>query len=172
MRDDTGRELSALRTPKLAVVVHMIAGLVRRRALSVPVAFAMLLSTAVTAQLIASDQPASEVSPPIGTRVIHVVPPYPYGMYAPPDVEPAVPSCYRIGRCSAHDLYRFRGRPNWLTRLAPEAPQESVTEAAWMPYWWILGPPTSEENILPQYRAASQVREEYRAVSRPIDGRN
>ncbi len=147
----------------------MIAGVVRTRALSLPGAFGLLLSMAATAQgPIASDQPASEAGPPLGPTMMHVVP-YPYGMHALPDVAPEVPSCYRIGRCSAYDLYRFRDRPNRLTRLAPEAPPESVAEAASIPYRWFLVPATPEENILPQYRAASQVRDEYRAVGRPID---
>jgi hypothetical protein len=172
MHDHTDTESPALLKPSLAVAVNLIATAVRRRTLSLPGALGVLLSTAVTAQgLIASDQSAYEASPPIGTTMMQVVP-YPYGMYALPDAEPAVPSCYRIGRCSAHDLYRFRDRPNWLTRLAPEAPRERVAEVVWIPYRWFLVPPTPEENILPRYRAASQVRDEYRAVSRPIDGPN
>ena len=128
----------ALRKPNLAVVVNLIPGVVSTRALSLPGAFGVLLSMAATAQgLIASDQPASEAGPPIGPTMMQAVP-YPYGMHALPDVAPAVPSCYRIGRCSAYDLYRFRDRPNWLTRLAPEAPPESGAEAAWIPYRWFL----------------------------------
>jgi len=161
----------ALRKPNLAVVVNMFAG-VLTRALSFPGAFGVLLSMAATAQgLIASDQLVSEAGPPIGLTMMQVAP-YHYGMYALPDVGPAVPSCYRIGRCSADDLYRFRDRPNWLTRLAPEAPPESVAEAASIPYRWFFVPVTPEENILPQYRAASQVRDEFRAVGRPIDSPN
>ena len=92
-------------------------------------------------------------------------------MYAWPGVEPAVPySCYRIGRCSAYDLYYFRDRPNRLTRLAPEAPAESVESPPSIHYQWFFVPVTPEENILPKYRTASQVRDEYRAVGRPIDG--
>jgi len=161
----------APRKPNLAVVVNMFAG-VLTRALSFPGAFGVLLSMAATAQgLIASDQLVSEAGPPIGLTMMQVAP-YHYGMYALPDVGPAVPSCYRIGRCSADDLYRFRDRPNWLTRLAPEAPPESVAEAASIPYRWFFVPVTPEENILPQYRAASQVRDEFRAVGRPIDSPN
>jgi hypothetical protein len=149
--------------------VNLLAGVVSTRALSLPGAFGVLLSMAATAQgLIASDQPASGVGPPIGPTMMLVVP-YSYGTYALPEVAPAFPSCYRIGRCSTYDLYRFRDRPNRLTRLAPEAPPESVAEAARIPYRWFLVPATPEENILPQYRAASQVRDEYRAVGRPID---
>jgi len=100
--------------------------------------------------------------------------PYPDEMYPPSGVAPAVPyaSCYRVGRCSADDLYRFRDRPNRLTRLAPEAPPETVTWPASVQYIWFFVPVTPEENILPKYRTSSQVRDEYRAVGRPIDGPN
>jgi hypothetical protein len=174
MLDDADNDVTVRRAPRkpnLAVVVNWIAGVVTRT-LSLPGAFGVLFSMAATAQgLIASDQPASAAGPPIGPTMMQLVP-YPYGMYALPDVGPAVPSCYRIGRCSADDLYRFRDRPNRLTRLAPEAPPESVAEAASIPYRWFFVPATPEENILPQYRAASQVRDEYRAVGRPIDSPN
>lgn len=149
-------------------LVNVIAAVASARALRLPAAFGLLFSMAAMAQgLIASDQLASEVGPPTGPTMMQVIP-HPYGMYA----APAVPSCYRIGRCSAYDLYRFRDRPNRLTRLAPEAPPESVADAAWIPYRWFLVPATPEENILPEYRAASQVRDEYRAVGRPIDSPN
>jgi hypothetical protein len=100
--------------------------------------------------------------------------PYPDEKYTPSGVAPAVPyaSCYRVGRCSADDLYRFRDRPNRLTRLAPEAPPETVTWPASVQYIWFFVPVTPEEDILPKYRTASQVRDEYRAVGRPIDGPN
>jgi hypothetical protein len=119
--------------------------------------------------MMASDQPApvrARLMEPTMMRV-----PYPDEMYAPPGGAPEAPyaSCYRVGRCSAYDLYRFRDRPNWLTRLAPEAPSDSD---AWQadPYMWVFVPVTPEENIRPKYRTASQVRDEHRAVSRPIDG--
>ena len=137
-------------------------------------AIGVLLSMSAAAQgLIASDQPASVIDPSMEPTMMRIVP-YPDEMYTPPGVAPAVPfaSCYRIGRCSAYDLYRFRDRPNRLTRLAPEAPPESVAEGASVPYRWVFVPATPEENIRPQYRAASQVRDEYRAVGRPIDGPN
>ena len=174
MLDDADNDVTVRRAPRkpnLAVVVNWIAGVVTR-ALSLPGAFGVLLSMAATAQgLTASDQPASAAGPPIGPTMMQLVP-YPNGMHARPDAGPAVPSCYRIGRCSADDLYRFRDRPNRLTRLAPEAPSESAAEATSIPYRWFLVPVTPEENITPQYRAASQVRDEYRAVGRPIDGPN
>ena len=172
----------ALRKPSLGVVVNLTTWAVstggtpgRGRALALPGALGVLLSMSPAAAqgLIGSDQPASVASPPIEPTMMWVVP-YPAEMYALPGVARAVPyaSCYRVGRCSANDLYRFRDRPNRLTRLAPEAPPESVVGPASIPYLWSRVPATPEENILPQYRAASQVRDEYRAVGRPIDGPN
>ncbi len=89
-------------------------------------AVAMLLWMSGAAQgPIAADQPASVTGPSMGATMMRFVP-YPYEMYTLPGSAPAVPyaSCYRVGRCSAYDLYRFRDRPNRLTRLAPEAPPE------------------------------------------------
>jgi hypothetical protein len=77
-------------------------------------------------------------------------------------------SCYRLGRCSAYDLYQFRDRPNRLTRLAPAAPAQSDEQLSPIDYAWFFVQVTPEENILPKYRAASQVRDEHRAVSRPF----
>jgi hypothetical protein len=84
----------------------------------------------------------------------------------------APPSCYRIGRCSAYDLYRFRDRPNRLTRLAPEAPPQIGAQPPSIHYLWFLVPVTPAENILPEYRTASQIRDEYHAVGTPIDDPN
>jgi hypothetical protein len=136
-------------------------------------AVGMLLSMSAAAQgPIASDQPASVTGPSMEPTMMRVVP-YPEEMYTLPGVAPAVPySCYRVGRCSAYDLHRFRDRPNRLTRLAPEAPPESVALPPSIHYLWVFVPATPEENILPKYRTASQVRDEYRAVGRPIDGPN
>jgi len=135
-----------------------------------PGAVGVLLSMLAAAQgSIASDQPSSVTGPHVEPTMMRVVP-YPDEMYTLS--APAVPSCYRIGRCSANDLYRFRERPNRLTRLAPEAPLESFARPASVQYLWFLAPVTPEENILPRYRTASQVRDEYRAVGRPIDGPN
>ena len=139
-----------------------------------PGAVGVLLAMSAAAQgLIASDQPTSVTGPPVEPTMMLVVP-YPDEMYTLSGVAAAVPyaSCYRIGRCSANDLYRFRDRPNRLTRLAPEAPPGSAAWPASVRYMWLLVPVTSEENILPKYRTASQVRDEYRAVGRPIDGPN
>jgi len=137
-------------------------------------AVGVLLSVSVAAQeTIATDQPVSVTGPSMEPTMMRVVP-YPDEMYMPPGVAASVPyaSCYRVGRCSANDLYRFRDRPNRLTRLAPEAPPESVVWPSSIKYLWFLVPVTPEENILPKYRMAGQVRDEYRAVGRPIDDPN
>ena len=139
-----------------------------------PGAVGLLLSMPAAAQgLITSEQPPSVTGPPVEPTMMRVVP-YPDEMYTLSGGAPAVPypSCYRIGRCSANDLYRFRDRPNRLTRLAPEAPPESFARPASVQYIWFLAPVTPEENILPKYRTTSQVRDEYRVVGRPIDGPN
>ena len=137
---------------------------------AVPGALGVLLSISAAAQgPIASDQPASS-GPFMEPTMMRVVP-YPDEIYALPEVAPVVTySCYRIGRCSAYDLYRFRNRPNRLTRLAPEAPSETGASPPSIHYQWVFVPITPEENILPTYRTASQVRDEYRAVGRRIDG--
>ena len=139
---------------------------------AIPGALAMLLSMPAAAQgPIASDQPASGTGPFMEPTMMRVVPD-PDEMYPVPGIAPALPySCYRIGRCSAYDLYRFRDRPNWLTRRAPGAPPESGTaDGTVSSYSWFFVPVTPEENILPKYRTASQVRAEHRSVSRPIQG--
>ena len=133
-------------------------------------AVGVLLSMSAAGQgPIASDQPVSVTDAPAEPTMMRVVP-YPDEIGTAPADAPA--SCYRIGRCSAYDLYRFRDRPNRLTRLAPEAPPESGARPPTIHYLWFLVPVTPEENILPKYRAASQVRDEYRAVGTPIDGPN
>lgn len=138
----------------------------------VPGAIWMLLSISAVAQGIrASDQPASVTTRLMGLTIMQVVP-FPEQMDGLPGPEVPYPSCYRVGRCSAYDVYRFRDRPNWVTRLAPEAPVDSAAWQASVPYMWVFVPVTPEENIVPKYRMASQVREEHRAVSRPIDGPN
>ena len=139
----------------------------------VPGAVGMLLSISAAAQgPIASDQPAFVTGRPMGPTMMRVVP-YADEMYTLPGVAPAVQySCYRVGRCSAYELYYFRDRPNRLTRLAPEAPPENIALPPSVQYMWTFVPITPEENILPKYRTASQVRDEYRAVGRPIDGPN
>ena len=130
----------------------------------------VLLSTSVAGQgPIAADRPVSVTSMPAAATLMRVVT-YPDDLYLLPQDAP--PACLRIGRCSAHDLYRFRDRPNRLTRLAPEAPPESSVRPPLIPYVWVLVPVTPEENILPKYRTASQVRDEYRGVGTPIDGPN
>jgi hypothetical protein len=78
------------------------------------------------------------------------------------------PSCYRYGRCSAAEIARYRHRVDRLERLAPSAPADPQT---WEPYGWRapLVPPTPEENIHPEYRGASVVREEYAGSGRPVE---
>lgn len=139
----------------------------------VPGAVGILLSMLATGQgLSALDQPTFSTAPPVEPMMMPV--PYADETFPVFRAAPALPyaSCYRVGRCSANDLYRFRDRPNRLTRLAPEAPPESVAWPGAVRYTWFLVPVTPEENILPKYRTASQVRDEYRAVSRSIDGPN
>jgi hypothetical protein len=139
-------------------------------AMTLPIAFVMLISGSAAAQeAIAHDQPAIVERTPTGPTMTWIIP-YPAEAYALPDAAPAVPySCYRIGRCSAYDLYRFRDRPNRLTRLAPAAPRASIATPLWMPFPPSFVTVTPDENIAPPYKAASQVRDEYRAVGRPID---
>src|ERR1700746_4059311 len=91
-----------------------------------------LLSTLATAQgFIGFDEPASFIGPRAEPMMMPVAP-YADEAYPLSGVAPTLPyaSCYRMGRCSLNDLYRFRDRPNRLTRLAPQAPEES---AAWPP---------------------------------------
>jgi hypothetical protein len=162
-----------LRRKIVVLVVATLASVAAIQAI-LPDAFGVLLSMSAAAQgPIASDHPASVTSPLMEPTMMRVVP-YPDEMYTLPGVAPAVPyaSCYRVGRCSAYDLYRFRDRPNRLTRLAPEAPPESVAAPASIQYQWFVVPVTPEENILPKYRTASQVRDEYLSVGRPIDDPN
>lgn len=135
-------------------------------------AILMMLSISAAAQRVVEyDQPASTIDPSAEPTMMRIVP-YRDETYPAPDLAPAVPSCYRVGRCSAYDIYRFRDRPNRLTRLAPEAPPESAVRPASNAYLWMFVPVTPEENILPKYRNASQVREEYRAVGRLIGDPN
>jgi len=135
-------------------------------------AVGMLLSLLAAAQgSTASDQTAPGTGPLMQPTMMRAVP-YSEEMYPLAGVSPEAPySCYRIGRCSAYDLYRFRDRPNRLTRLAPEAPPETAALPLSSLYLWVFVPVTSEENIIPKYRTASQVRDEYSQVGRRIDGR-
>ena len=121
--------------------------------------------SAVGQERIASDRPVSITGASAEPTFMRVVP-YRDEFSALPEDAPA--SCYRIGRCSAYDLYRFRDRPNRLTRLAPQAPPESGTQVPPTRYLWVFVPVTPEENIHSKYRTASQVRDEYRAAGTPI----
>jgi hypothetical protein len=107
--------------------------------------------------------------------------PYPYGAYGPyaivdpwavmplvprsPDIWP---SCYRYGRCSTADIAAYRYRVDRLERLAPSAPVDVPPVGPLRP---AEPPPTAEEDIRPEYRAASVVKEEYRETGRPRNGR-
>ena len=87
---------------------------------------------------LAPDPPDSSPGPFMRPAMMRVVP-YADEMHASPAVEAEVSySCYRIGRCSACHLYRFRDRPNRLTRLAPEAPPETVEPSPSIQYLWVL----------------------------------
>jgi hypothetical protein len=125
--------------------------------------------SAAGAGTIASDQPPSITGLSPELTMMRVVP-YPDETdRSSRGVPPTAYSCYRVGRCSAYDLYRFRDRPNRLTRLAPQAPGERVARPPSILYLGVGVPITPDENILPKYRTASQVRDEYRTAGRPID---
>jgi hypothetical protein len=144
------------------------------RASTLAVCLLMLLSTSAISQgPVASDPLAAASDTPYGLTMMQPLS-YPHEGIALPEIAPGVPyaSCYRIGRCSALDLYRFRDRPNRLTRLAPEAPSDTIAGNGWNPYRWVLVPITPDENVLPRYRDAGQVRAEYRTVGMPIDNPN
>ena len=122
---------------------------------------ALLLSMSAAAHGPSVNPPTSAAGPSFEPTMVQV---------SSPDKEYAAPyACYRVKRCSAYDLYTFAGRPNWLTRRAPEAPAGSDQWPLSIEYEWFFAPVTPAENILPKYRAASQVRDEYHAVGRPID---
>ena len=103
-------------------------------------AVGVLLSMSAAGQgPIASDQPVSGIGAPTEPTMMRVAP-YPGEMHTLHGDAP--PSCLRIGRCSAYDLYRFRDRPNRLTRLAPEAPTEGGAGPPSIHYLWFLVPVT------------------------------
>jgi hypothetical protein len=105
-----------------------------------------------------------------------VVPPFAYGYpyyggYFFPDplrFEAGLPSCYRFGRCSLRDVEFFRDRPHRLDRLAPTAPKGASAPSG-HPDLVFPGyaPPTPEANIQPEYRGASQPREEFSGSGQP-----
>lgn len=105
----------------------------------------------------------------------------PYGVYAPyaivdpwatvpgvPRIPDAAPSCYRIGRCSPAEMAAYRYRVERLDRLAPAAPPGAEVLHSFRPP---APPPTAVEDIRPEYRDSSVVKEEYRGSGRPVDGR-
>jgi len=142
----------------------------RQFRLVIPTVAGMLLSMSVAAQgSIAPDRPVFIPRPSFEPTMMRLDP-YADETDALPGLEPY--SCYRVRRCSAHDLYYFADRPNRLTRLAAEAPLQTVAWQDSVPYVWVFAPVTPEGNILPSLRRTSQVRDEYRAVGTPIDDPN
>ncbi len=79
------------------------------------------------------------------------------------------PSCYRYGRCSPAEMAAYRYRVERLERLAPAAPPD--TSVQHQPGPFVPPPPTAEQDIRPEFRGSSVVKEEYRESGRPIDGR-
>jgi hypothetical protein len=100
--------------------------------------------------------------------VVPYAPLYGYGgagfLYPPPRSD-GLPSCYRAGRCTLEDLYALGGRPNRLDRLAPTAPDPPY---AGRPLDRPANvPPTAAEEIRPEYRGASVLREEFKDSGTP-----
>lgn len=105
----------------------------------------------------------------------------PYGAYAPygivdpwaaavpPRLSDVSPACYRYGRCSPGEVAAYRYRAERLDRLAPSAPADPIATPRNGPR--AMPPPTAEEDIRPEYRDSSVVREAYRDTGRPVDGR-
>jgi len=144
------------------------------RGSAIAVGLLMLVSmSAISQGPVASDPMATASNPPLALTMLQVVP-YPHENITLREIAPGVPyaSCYRVGRCSLLDLYRFKDRPNRLTRLAPEAPSETGGGNGGNSYHWVLVPTTPDENVLPRYLGAGQVRAEYRSVGMPIDKPN
>jgi hypothetical protein len=109
--------------------------------------------------------------------------PYVYGGYGPyviidpwagvplvPRSPDTLPSCYRYGRCSPADMAAYRYRVERIERLAPSAPSDVPAQGHLQPSA-PPPPPTAEQDIRPEFRGASVVKEEYRDSGRPIDGR-
>jgi hypothetical protein len=105
---------------------------------------------------------------------------YPPAPYVPADpwlVTPFLPrspetwpSCYRYGRCSAAEIAAYRYRVDRLERLAPSAPTDARM-GGWPSSRPPIAPPTPEENIRPEFRGASVLREEYAESGRPLGER-
>ena len=79
---------------------------------------------------------------------------YPYGYGYPYD------ACYYHGRCTADDLRYLRDRMQRIDRVTPQPPR---TEAPALIQRHTDVPPTAVDQIRPEFREASQLREEYRA---------
>lgn len=93
----------------------------------------------------------------------------PWATAFPPRLSDVSPACYRYGRCSPGEVAAYRYRAERLDRLAPAAPADPFAARRYGPS--AMPPPTAEEDIRPEYRGSSVVREAYRDSGRPIDGR-
>lgn len=68
-------------------------------------------------------------------------------------------ACYYHGYCSADDLRRLRDRLQRLDRVTPQPPR---SETPMLTGRLADVPPTAVDQIRPEFREASQLREEYR----------
>ena len=93
----------------------------------------------------------------------------PWATAVPPRLSDVSPACYRYGRCSPAEVAAYRFRAERLDRLAPAAPPDPIAVPRYGP--GAMPPPTAEEDIRPEYRGSSVMREAYRESGRPIDGR-
>lgn len=69
-------------------------------------------------------------------------------------------ACYYHGRCTADDLRRLRDHLQRLDRVTPQPPR---SETPMLTQRHADVPPTAADQIRPEFREASQLREEYRA---------
>lgn len=75
---------------------------------------------------------------------------------------PALPSCYRIGRCSLDDIVRHLDRIDELDRLAPSPPPAAPAFVA--PTRQVA--PTDPRHVQPAYASAGQVRPQFERSGR------
>ncbi|MFP5400307.1 MAG: hypothetical protein ACLGIT_18425 [Gammaproteobacteria bacterium] len=74
----------------------------------------------------------------------------------------ALPSCYRIGRCSLDDIVRHLDRIDELDRLAPSPPPPPP---AWVATVRQVAP-TDPRHVQPAYTSAGQVRPQFELSGR------